>query len=212
MKRDVPSVPVPSGHAGYGEIAEAVRARQRDEAQMRALMEALKEQGWSPERLRHCRRAVGETNGIVSAKRLAEIEEEQRHAMWNTQEWRDAVAEGMREKTPEEQKAYDIKQRRKRHAIKLESSNRRRARMRDARIESVNRLGIIERDARTCYLCRRSDLQDEQIHLDHVIPLSRGGAHSEDNLRVTCADCNIKKGALTADEFLARHRLNALSL
>lgn len=34
-------------------------------------------------------------------------------------------------------------------------------------------------------------------HVDHVVPLSRGGAHVEGNLQLTHAVCNLKKGART---------------
>lgn len=31
--------------------------------------------------------------------------------------------------------------------------------------------------------------------IDHIIPLSKGGAHEQANLRYTCLPCNLKKGA-----------------
>lgn len=42
-----------------------------------------------------------------------------------------------------------------------------------------------------CYLCGHELSGD--IHMDHVVPLSRGGAHSTDNLRPTHAGCNLRK-------------------
>ena len=42
-----------------------------------------------------------------------------------------------------------------------------------------------------CYLCGYT--LSGEIHVDHVIPLSRGGAHSEQNLRPTHARCNLRK-------------------
>jgi 5-methylcytosine-specific restriction endonuclease McrA len=38
-------------------------------------------------------------------------------------------------------------------------------------------------------------------HVEHKMPLSRGGAHSADNLAIACPDCNLRKGTLTAEEF-----------
>lgn len=32
------------------------------------------------------------------------------------------------------------------------------------------------------------------IHLDHIIPLSKGGQHTLSNVKWSCADCNMKKG------------------
>lgn len=41
-------------------------------------------------------------------------------------------------------------------------------------------------------------------HLDHVKPISRGGAHCLANLRPACAPCNRKKSAMPAKEWLAK--------
>ncbi len=42
--------------------------------------------------------------------------------------------------------------------------------------------------------CRRCDSED-RLELDHVIPFSRGGADSVDNLQLLCKPCNRSKGA-----------------
>jgi 5-methylcytosine-specific restriction endonuclease McrA len=46
-----------------------------------------------------------------------------------------------------------------------------------------------------------------QITLDHVIPLTRGGAHTASNLRVACRSCNSSKGELMPDEYAAKMAL-----
>lgn len=58
---------------------------------------------------------------------------------------------------------------------------------------------IYKRDRDICYLCGKKVKKSER-HLDHVIPLSRGGAHSEENLRVTHGRCNLIKGAKLVEE------------
>jgi 5-methylcytosine-specific restriction endonuclease McrA len=37
--------------------------------------------------------------------------------------------------------------------------------------------------------------------VDHAIPISRGGAHSMDNLAIACKTCNKEKGSRTAQEY-----------
>lgn len=44
--------------------------------------------------------------------------------------------------------------------------------------------------ARPCAYCA-----DGSTHIDHIIPLSRGGGHSIGNLTGACASCNLSKGA-----------------
>jgi 5-methylcytosine-specific restriction endonuclease McrA len=40
-------------------------------------------------------------------------------------------------------------------------------------------------------------------HLDHIMPLAKGGPHTDENVQLLCPDCNLSKGAKSPDEFLA---------
>lgn len=40
-------------------------------------------------------------------------------------------------------------------------------------------------------------------HVEHKIPLSRGGTDRLTNICLACAPCNLRKGAKTEDEFRA---------
>jgi hypothetical protein len=51
---------------------------------------------------------------------------------------------------------------------------------------------VVRRDDATCQECG-TKLLDKDIEIDHIIPLSKGGATSESNLRVLCSECNKKK-------------------
>lgn len=54
----------------------------------------------------------------------------------------------------------------------------------------------MKRDRHTCQYCgTKSDLT-----LDHVLPRSRGGEDSWENLVTACNHCNVKKGNRTPDE------------
>jgi 5-methylcytosine-specific restriction endonuclease McrA len=59
-----------------------------------------------------------------------------------------------------------------------------------------NRAAIFAAYAGTCAYC---DAPAE--HLDHVVPLSRGGADLPHNLLPACAPCNLGKGALSLAEW-----------
>jgi len=63
-------------------------------------------------------------------------------------------------------------------------------------------LEVIERQGRRCALSGR-ELTPETASLDHIMPLSRGGAHDLGNLWVVDHKVNTAKGTLTVEEFIA---------
>ncbi len=44
------------------------------------------------------------------------------------------------------------------------------------------------------------------FHVDHVVPISRGGSNWSSNLQLLCQPCNDSKGAKTMDEWVDRLR------
>lgn len=52
--------------------------------------------------------------------------------------------------------------------------------------------GTREKKSVTCYYCDKG-LPGKSVHFDHVIPLSKGGPHSVENLCVSCPNCNQSK-------------------
>ena len=55
-----------------------------------------------------------------------------------------------------------------------------------------------------CAYCKY-ELIIGQIHLDHVIPISRGGIHSLNNVVWSCSTCNMKKHMQTGKEFMHKN-------
>jgi 5-methylcytosine-specific restriction endonuclease McrA len=53
-----------------------------------------------------------------------------------------------------------------------------------------------------CFYCHIEVKRGINLHLDHKLPLSRGGSHTIDNLVPACQTCNLKKGTKTVEEFL----------
>lgn len=54
------------------------------------------------------------------------------------------------------------------------------------------RMEIIKRDGLSCYLCGKI-LTYETATIDHVIPLSKGGFHCPNNVKIACLKCNQEK-------------------
>jgi hypothetical protein len=60
------------------------------------------------------------------------------------------------------------------------------------------RASVIARDGLTCVYCDRAV---PVPHLDHVLPRSRGGRNTPENLVVSCKPCNSAKGPRTPEEW-----------
>lgn len=52
------------------------------------------------------------------------------------------------------------------------------------------RLAIFERDDFTCKHCGETD----DLTVDHIVPRSKGGDDSDENLQTLCRSCNSRKG------------------
>jgi len=61
----------------------------------------------------------------------------------------------------------------------------------------ISRQGILFRDQNTCQYCGKSS---ESLTLDHIIPKSRGGKHTWENVVAACIKCNHKKAGSTPQE------------
>jgi 5-methylcytosine-specific restriction endonuclease McrA len=72
-------------------------------------------------------------------------------------------------------------------------------RAKDNWIEDVDRQIVLERDEGICHIC--SDPVDpNEWHLDHVVPLSKGGTHEYANVAVSHPFCNESKGDKLLEE------------
>lgn len=62
-----------------------------------------------------------------------------------------------------------------------------------------SRGNVFVRDSYTCQYCQRT-LRPTDLNLDHVLPKSRGGGTSWENVVTSCIPCNLKKGRRTPEE------------
>lgn len=102
------------------------------------------------------------------------------------------VCDGCRKQAEREQ--------RRRSRRSYGSNHRKRARAYGVPYEPIKRADIFNRDGWRCYLCGKKvhmfsgDYSDPLLAtLDHIVPMSRGGGHTRDNVRCACAWCNSVK-------------------
>ncbi len=67
----------------------------------------------------------------------------------------------------------------------------RRARKNDQRVTVHEWRAVLEAYGHRCRLCA----SDERIEQDHIVPLSKGGAHTITNVQPLCRSCNRRKHA-----------------
>lgn len=61
------------------------------------------------------------------------------------------------------------------------------------KVSNKIRFAIYKRDGYRCKMCGRSG-DNNNLEIDHIIPISKGGKSTFDNLQTLCHDCNVKKG------------------
>ena len=80
----------------------------------------------------------------------------------------------------------------------LAQNQRYRASKANNRVYKITQKYLLKLYSSLCYVCG----SDSHIEADHIIPISRGGTHSEGNLQPLCRSCNSSKGAKTMSEWL----------
>lgn len=110
----------------------------------------------------------------------------------NRQKWRKNNPEKNRANTAKWAKANPEKIR--------ESEHRRRANMAQNMSYAIRPSFLKKLYLSPCNNCG----QTGNIHMDHVIPISRGGTHGEGNLQPLCQRCNTSKGNKFMMEWITR--------
>lgn len=89
----------------------------------------------------------------------------------------------MRRRTPLERKKQRVASEQKRRALKKRSF-----------VEYVDPMILFRRDNGICGICGH-EVHANAFHIDHIIPLSKGGEHSYANTQIAHQTCNCKKHA-----------------
>ncbi|GAB4144643.1 MAG: HNH endonuclease [Planctomycetaceae bacterium] len=66
-------------------------------------------------------------------------------------------------------------------------------------VVKFNRRNVFLRDEHRCQYCRKR-FGTQHLSLDHVIPRSRGGMTTWNNIVCACLKCNVRKGGRTPQE------------
>ena len=70
------------------------------------------------------------------------------------------------------------------------------------KVDDSLRYNIMNRDNFTCVLCGRTQKDGVKLQIDHIIPISKGGKSTPNNLRTLCEQCNMGKSNKIEGSFL----------
>ena len=73
-------------------------------------------------------------------------------------------------------------------------------------VEDINIKAIYADAQGKCFYCHKNITFDE-IHIDHFIPVSKGGQHIKSNLRISCKKCNLSKGNKMPEQWEAYYQM-----
>lgn len=116
-----------------------------------------------------------------------------------------AYYEANKERITARQRAYHDQNKQ----AQLERNRQRRARLAGAEgshtFEEIEQM--YEDQGGICAYCLVSLF--DTYHIDHIVPISRGGSDGWENLALTCVDCNQRKHLMSVIEFMDRLRCSA---
>jgi len=134
----------------------------------------------------------------IKSNRRKKYLENPEHERENSRQWR--------LKNLEANRVYQRQHKKENPHLKRESERRRRANRFNNGFEYYKESEVLEIYGTICYICNIDiDLSAPRLagasgwevglHIDHVVPLSKGGSDTLDNVRPAHGSCNVKKHA-----------------
>jgi 5-methylcytosine-specific restriction endonuclease McrA len=72
------------------------------------------------------------------------------------------------------------------------------------KISKVVRRTLYEINDGHCAYCGREFCKNVWREIDHIIPVSKGGSNTAENMTVCCQNCNARKQGFSLDEYRER--------
>lgn len=170
----------------YAQVRNAVR-KSKAERHIREMRKALKKASsrLNPETVKYCNSILDKAQNrlnLLEKKEAGTLSEAQRAQLQKEQ---------ARRRKAKEQKA----QKREEKRAKEEASSQHRQFVAEQRrlMKDSLRYDVMKRDGFRCQLCGATAQDHVRLHVDHIVPVSKGGKTEFSNLRTLCERCNMGK-------------------
>lgn len=119
-------------------------------------------------------------------------------------EWRDRDLDEANRKAREYLRVNREKINAKRRLKGHPTSRNRRSRIKSVIFIPVTRVqieGLLLKQRRRCAICKK---QLTKFHIDHIMPVAKGGSHEIGNLQILCPKCNLRKHATHPIDYMQK--------
>lgn len=191
----------------WGRARMKAQQRKRDEAfysrlnKMSNNVKSAKRPDTAQRRIEAMEREIDSIRGVAPQEYVYECERRLRHAQAHKQSL--VKAEADHRAAEAKIKEYQRQQREKEKAQKKAEKQKNMTPEQIAHREFIAeqrrlmtdslRYDIMRRDGFRCQLCGMTVKDGVKLHVDHVIPVSKGGKTEPSNLRTLCERCNLGK-------------------
>lgn len=78
--------------------------------------------------------------------------------------------------------------------LKKQSAKEYQQKQERSKMSASLRYTVLRRDRFRCQICGATQADGVKLHVDHIVPISKGGKTELSNLRTLCEQCNLGKG------------------
>lgn len=150
-----------------------------------------------PDAISQCERYISLTSDLLYRRKNAkQIAEQRKKEEKRKEEERRRAEEREYEKQERERKKL-LEEKRRAEAKEHEEQQRIHKQFIDQQRKLMGaklRYAVLQRDGFRCQLCGATKGNGVVLHVDHIIPVSKGGLTEMSNLRTLCERCNLGKG------------------
>lgn len=170
----------------YADLSPASRL-ETIQARYRAMQKSLSENRGRmfQEHITACESYLRKTKSLLDEKQ-AEADKREAERRKKEQEARERRTEQLRRRQQKE-KEREERERQKPERDRFVAQQRR-------LVNDRLRYEVMQRDGFRCQLCGATQADGYKLHVDHIIPVSKGGKTEMNNLRTLCERCNMGKG------------------